>query len=129
MSAAGEPQLTKIELDALRARRATLTGAKNKNARHKLNRLIKTLEDRGLRPESEPEPEPEPEPDVGTTATEAAMDHGVGGWHVPGNYLPASAPGCHVVHFDAPWIVGTAPFDGAQPNHHRRVAGRCKRQG
>jgi hypothetical protein len=29
----------------------------------------------------------------------------------PGNYVPASTPGCYVVHFNAPWIMGVEVFD------------------
>eukprot|EP00050_Salpingoeca_kvevrii_P013461 m.28718 g.28718 ORF g.28718 m.28718 type:complete len:343 (-) comp5007_c0_seq1:49-1077(-) len=30
---------------------------------------------------------------------------------LPGNYVAASAPGCHVAWLDAPWILRTAPYD------------------
>lgn len=28
-----------------------------------------------------------------------------------GNYVPASQPGCHVAHHDAPWIIEASDFD------------------
>ena len=30
---------------------------------------------------------------------------------LPGNFVGSSEPGCHVVHGDADWIVGLAPYD------------------
>ena len=30
---------------------------------------------------------------------------------VPGNYVAASQPGCHIAHHDADWIIETSEFD------------------
>lgn len=51
-----------------------------------------------------------------TGATAATFD---------GNYVPSSQPGCHVVHYDAPWIIEASDFDpedyGLEPGQENLV--------
>ena len=101
-----------LELQTLQDRRAVLSGSANKKSRQKLNqraRLLESLiEDRlASQPPHKPEPQPEPKPEPEPTSAAAAASSV---WAVGGNYLPASAPGCHIARFDASWIVGVGPF-------------------